>query len=136
LKEHKIKEIRVAINSLIELHSLKFIDDNNTFYYDIKNYMDKLNLLNDDNIILTESLFDNNEPIKDHNPEDKEEVKDPNPAENPCQLDNVVKALQSQLLCSKSENILNFQKMQKETESYIIDEQEDNLNKQIDYMNN
>jgi hypothetical protein len=136
LKEHKIKEIRVAINSLIELHSLKFIDDNNTFYYDIKNYMDKLNLLNDDNIILTESLFDNNEPMKDHNPENKEEVKDPKPVEDPCQLDNVVKALQSQLLCSKSENILNFQKMQKETESYIIDEQEDNLNKQIDYMNN
>lgn len=135
LKEHRIKEIRVSINSLIELHTHKFIDDT-VFYSDMKSLMDKLHLMNEENIFLKESLLENNLLDKIPESENKEEFKEPIPTSDPCQLDNVIKNLQSQLLCSKSDNILSFQNLQKETESHIIDEQEENLNKQVDYMRN
>lgn len=120
-KEARIKECQVNINSLIELHSLKFIDDK-SFYHDIKSYMDKLETLNSEQVVINEATLNQDVEME----ENKE----------PSELDQVIKNLQCQLLDTKSNNILSIQKLMKETESHVIDEQTQVLNKHMDYINN
>lgn len=116
-KENKINEWKTIINSLIELHSLKFIDDQ-CFYSDLKIYMDKLDLLNREDVVIDDNVLN-----------EKDEA-------NGNQLDDVIKSLQSQLVESKSENIKSFQNLMKETESHIITQQSSQLDKRNDYVKN
>ena len=117
IKESKINEWKAIINSLIELHSLKFIDDQ-WFYSDLKLNMDKLELLNKEEVVIDDEAY----IVKD------------DPQEN--QLDNIIKSLQCQLVESKSENIKSFQNLMKETESDIISQQNTQLDKRVDYIKN
>jgi len=113
--ENKAKEVKAKICSYIELHSLKFIDDNE-FYSGMKKYMDQLDTLNIDKVVLDETVLQKDE---DDNGE----------------LDRVIKNLQLQLVEAKSNNIRSIQKLLTETNSNIIAEQEEHLTKHTEYIN-
>ena len=117
-KENMVNELKVRINSLIELHMLKFIDDSK-FYADIKVYMDKLDELNSANVIADTD-------ISSEQMEGNEST----------QVDDVIKNLQSQLIAVKAENIHSMQNLVKETNSHVIDEQKEHLDGYTDYINN
>lgn len=114
-KENKIAEWKTVINSLIELHTLKFIDDQ-CFYSDLKTYMDKLDLLNREDVVIDEEAYFTKEESSGN------------------QLDSIIKSLQSQLVESKSENIKSFQDLIKETESQIIEQQSSQLDRRVEYV--
>lgn len=117
-RENLVKELKVQINSLIELHTLKFIDDT-TFYSDMKSYMDQLDEINAENIVVDEKIPFESKPEEENN-----------------LVDDVIKNLQHQLLAVKSDNINTMHKLTKETNSEIIEEQNRYLNQRVDYINN
>lgn len=112
--KRKSDELKTKINGIVELNSLGMIDDNE-FYYDLKKNMEDLGNLNNTNVVLDERALQIDES-------------------DTTELDRVIKNLQSQLLEAKADNISTFQKLQCETESYIINEQEEYLSKQENYI--
>ena len=111
--EDKVKDLKTKVNSMIELHSLNLIEDDE-FYTSLKKYCDQLDQLNMRNVVVDETVLQ-------YDDEDKGE------------LDRVIKNLQSQLVEAKADNIRSFQKLMAETNSNIIPEQEEHLNNQVDY---
>lgn len=118
LKEHKIDECKTIINSLIELHMMNFIDDQ-SFYSDLKKYMDQLELLNKEQVVVDEEAM---------TPKEEET--------SPTQVDKIIKSLQCQLLATKAENVLTFKKLVKESNSHIIEEQTEHIEKRDEFVNN
>jgi hypothetical protein len=115
LREEKLREFKWRVNSLIELHMHNFIDDK-TFYSDFKSCMDHLGVLNKELTLIDDEVIDEKE-------EDKE-----------TEIDRVIKNLQCQLVGVKAENILGFKRLVQETNSPIIEQQTEQLEKRNVYI--
>ena len=60
----KVKDLKAKVNSVIELHSLNFIGDDE-FYASIKKYLDQLDQLNTRNDVIAETDLQYDDEDKD-----------------------------------------------------------------------
>lgn len=84
----KIKEIQVKINSLIELHAIGIMSDEN-FYSDVKAHMNLLDTLNADMVVVKDKLI-----LCDSKPEEEAKDQTVEPKDEECQIDKILKNLQ------------------------------------------
>ena len=143
-KAEKIEEIEIKANSLLELHRLDFISEQE-FNTEFRKIADMIEFWNNDFNYTKLDLP--NKDIKEETKEKhdlrqiKEELKEvfdddfpQKDMENNTEIDDVIKNLQSHLLATKAENILSLQKLSKEIDFNAIREQDEYLKNQRKFV--